>query len=188
MSTAKITPYITEDEYLQGELHSEVRHEYVDGSAYAMAGAKVAHNTIAMNVAGLLYAGLKGHPCRGFGSDMKVRIKDKQHTRFYYPDAMVVCESNDGDALFQEKPVVLFEVLSESTKRVDTGEKFHAYLQIESLTHYVLLETDRVSAVVYARGDSEWERSQFTSVEDVIRFDQLGIELPLQDIYERVLS
>ncbi len=187
MSTAKITPYISENEYLQGELQSDVRHEYVDGSTYAMSGAKVAHNRIATNVLLSVGSQLKGHPCEVFNSDMKVRIQLKDHTRFYYPDAMVVCESNDRDALFQDKPVILFEVLSDSTRRVDTGEKFDAYLKIESLTHYVLLETDQLTAVVYERGHTEWERSHLTTPNDTIRFEQLGIELGLGDIYGRVL-
>jgi Uma2 family endonuclease len=188
MSTARITEYLSEDDYLAGELHSDVRHEYVDGSAYAMAGAKVAHNTVSTNITGTLHSQLKGNPCRAFGSDIKVRIKGKDHTRFYYPDGMIVCDSNDADSLFQDKPVVLIEVLSDSTRRIDTGEKFEAYRSIESLTHYVLIEPDTASVVVYERGDDEWLRTRFANLSDSIVFKDLGVELPMTDIYDRVLS
>ena len=80
------------------------------------------------------------------------------HVRFYYPDAMVVCQSNPMTDAFQDQPVVIVEVLSEGTRRLDVGEKQDAYLTIPSLTHYILLEQDSPTAVVYQRVGERFER------------------------------
>src|SRR5438067_3822613 len=110
------------DDYLAGELVSSVKHEYLGGVVYAMAGARNAHNLIATNVIGALYARLRGRPCRPCNSDTKIRVRLTTHVRFYYPDASVVCRPNPQTDSFQDDPVVLFEVLSRSTRRIDEGE------------------------------------------------------------------
>lgn len=105
---------------------------------YTMAGARNRHNQVAGNI--FLEAGsqLRGRACQPFNSDTKVRIRHGSDVRFYYPDAMVVCEPNSLDDVFQDRPVVLFEVLSESTARTDREEKRCAYQTIPSLRAYVL--------------------------------------------------
>ena len=89
-----------------------MKHEYAGGYVYAMAGAKNVHNTVATAFLGLMHAKLRGRPCQPFNSDTKVRIRLATHTRFYYPDGMVVCEPNADDEEFQDRPVVIAEVLS----------------------------------------------------------------------------
>jgi len=96
--TALLQPApIKVEEYLEGELLSEVKHEYLGGEVHAMAGAGNRHNQIATNVTGLLFAHLRGEPFRPFNSDTKVRIELANHTRFSYPDAMAVRGRNRDD-------------------------------------------------------------------------------------------
>ncbi len=87
-----------------------------------------------------------------------------------------------------DQPVVIVEVLSDSTRRLDDGEKKDAYFTIPSLTHYILLEHESPVAVVYQKADEHFERHEFTNLSDVIVIDGLGLSLPLQDLYEGVLS
>lgn len=129
--TAKVKPQpFSVGDYLAGEELAEVRHEYLGGEVHAMAGGTVDHSAIASNVAGILFGHLKGKPCRAFNSDMKVRLDLADHTRFYYPDVQVVCDSRSGDSHYQDRPVVIVEVLSETMRRTDLGEKRAAYLAI----------------------------------------------------------
>src|SRR5690625_3561131 len=111
------TELVSIDDYLSGELKSDIKHEYLGGYVYAMAGAKNVHNRIAMSALGSLHTQLRGKPCEPFNSDTKVRVEMSKHTRFYYPDAMVICESNPDNDSFQEKPVAIIEVISEATRR-----------------------------------------------------------------------
>ena len=112
MTTARITEPISVENYLDGELVSPVKHEYVAGAVFAMVGARNAHNVIASNTHGLLYTALRGRPCRPCNSDTKIRIRASDHVRFYYPDVSVVCQANPLSDTFQDRPVLIVEVLS----------------------------------------------------------------------------
>src|SRR5207244_7383819 len=136
------------------ELTSQVKHEYLGGTIYAMAGARNVHNTIATNWLVAVGRQLRGRPCQMFNSDTKVRLRLPTHTRFYYPDGMIVCHPNPPDDSFQDNPVVIAEVISEATRRIDEGEKKDAYLTIPSLTAYLLIETDRPRVVVHRRTET----------------------------------
>src|SRR5437016_2558632 len=109
------------EDYLEGELRSLVKHEYLGGTVYAMAGARNVHNDVATNLLIALGSQLRGRPCRALNSDTKVRLRLPTQTRFYYPDAMVVCRSNPPTDTFQDNPVVIAEVMSETTRRIDEG-------------------------------------------------------------------
>ena len=188
MSTVRINESISIAEYLEGELVSNVKHEYISGSVFAMVGAKNAHNMIAVNVLLAFGSRLKGRLCRPFNSDTKIRIRMLNHVRFYYPDMSVVCQANALSDTFQDQPVVIIEVLSESTRRLDDGEKRDAYFTIPSLTHYILLEQDSIVAVVYQRVGQQFERQDFTNLNDVIVLDSLSLRLPLREFYDGVVS
>ena len=110
------------------------------------------------------------------------------HVRFYYPDMSVVRQANALSETFQDQPVVIVEVLSEGTRRLDDGEKRDAYFTIQSLTHYILLEQDSIVAVVYQRVGQRFERHEFTNLDDVISMDNLNLSLPLRDFYDGVVS
>jgi Uma2 family endonuclease len=188
MSTVRINETVSVDEYLAGELVSQVKHEYVAGAVFAMVGAKNAHNMIAVNALLAFGTRLKRQACRPFNSDTKIRIRMKGHVRFYYPDMSVICQPNALSETFQDQPVVIVEVLSDSTRRLDDGEKKDAYFTIPSLTNYILLEQDSPVAVVYQKVGDHFERLEFTNFTDLIVIEGLGLSLPLQDFYEGVLT
>lgn len=109
---------MSEAEYLAAEEQAAARSEYVAGERFAMAGASERHNRIALNIAFHLRAASRGHRCRTFIADMKLRVA--AHGAFYYPDAMLVCDEADSHPLYKERPCFVAEVLSPATAAVDT--------------------------------------------------------------------
>ncbi len=178
-------PFLTWDEYISGELLSEVRHEYVNGEVYAMSGGTDNHSRIAVKIVSLLDARLEGKPCEPLGSDLKVRITNLSETLGYYPDAMVVCDPTDNDPHFRERPTVLFEVVSKSTERLDKREKLLAYKTIPSLEEYVIIEQTRMAAQVHRRASS-WKPEFIEGPEAVLVLESISCSLPLADLYARV--
>jgi len=164
-----------------------VKHEYLGGTVHAMAGATNQHNTIAINSLASLHGQLRGKSCQPFNSDTKVRIEFPDHTRFYYPDAMVVCRPNPVTDHFQDQPVVIVEVLSESTRRADLGEKRDAYLTIESLRVLLFVDPDVPAVTVYRRmADGGIDSEYHSGLESTIPLPEIDAALPLADLYERV--
>lgn len=188
MSTARITESISVDAYLEGELLSQVKHEYIAGAVFAMVGATNAHNMIAGNTLMALGTRLKGRPCRAFNSDTKIRIRMSGQVRFYYPDVSVVCQPNPLSETFQDRPVAIVEVLSESTRRLDDGEKRDAYFTIPSLAHYILLEQDAAVAVMYQREGQQFRRHEFIGLDETIPLPMLDFSLPLRELFDGVIQ
>jgi Uma2 family endonuclease len=186
MSTAKKLNLVSVEDYLAGELVSPVKHEYLGGVVYAMAGARNLHNVIAGNIFGALYVRLRGRPCRPFNSDTKVRVHLPEHFRFYYPDASVICRPNPQTDSFQDEPAVIFEVLSRRTRRTDEGEKKDAYLTIPSLGVYVLVEQETDAVVAFRRTAGGIVREVYQGMDAVLPLGEIGIDLPLAEIYEAV--
>ena len=123
MTAAPKHDLISIDDYLAGELVSPVKHEYLGGYVYAIAGARTAHNMIAVNIVTSFRVRLRGNKCRPYNSDTKIRVRLPLQVQFCYPDASVVCEPNPQDDSYQDWPVVIVEVLSRRTRRIDEGEK-----------------------------------------------------------------
>jgi len=186
MSTAREFNLISIDDYLAGELVANVKHEYVAGVIYAMVGATNAHNIIATNLLSLAGNQLTNSPCREFNSDTKVRINTQSGTRFYYPDAQIVCQPNPQSDTFQDTPTVIFEVLSDSTRRTDEGEKKDSYLSIPSLSAYVMIEQETRASVVFRRIGNGFERLVFDKPDSIIQLYDPNIELPFDGIYRDV--
>lgn len=186
MSTASEPEPISVRAYLDGEEDARHRHEYVEGVVYAMVGATNAHNTIATNATISLGSQLREKPCRVFNSDTKVRVRSSHGTRFYYPDAMVVCRFNSAEETFQDSPVVIVEVISESTRRTDENEKRDSYLSIDSLFVYVRVEQSTARASVDRRTDSGFKREVYTGLDAVIPLPEVDCQLPLTELYEDV--
>ena len=177
-------PFVAVEEYLEGEKLSEVRHEYVDGYVYAMAGASDDHNRIAINILGELREVLRGKPCEPFGADMKLRIGESNS--FYYPDAMVACDKTDMDKYFREKPTVIFEVLSPDTARVDQREKRFAYALIPSLKTYVIVSQEKQELTIIRRGKAgQWNTEVLAGPQEILKLSELKVEIPFSRIYER---
>ena len=186
MTAAKKLDLISVDDYLAGELVSPVKHEYLGGIVYAMAGAINSHNAIASNTLVALGSRLRGQICRPYNSDTKIRVRLPTHTRFYYPDVSVVCRPNPPSDSFQDDPAVLVEVISESTRRIDEGEKRDAYLTIGSLCAFVLIEQDSPAALVYRRQEQGFVRETYQGLDAIIPLDEVGVRLPLQEVYEAI--
>lgn len=186
MSTAKKLNLVSVDDYLAGELISTVKHEYLGGVVYAMAGARNAHNIIATNALVALGSRLRGRSCRPFNSDTKIRVRLPTQVRFYYPDASVICRPNPQTASFQDEPAVLAEVLSRRTRRIDEGEKKEAYLTIPSLGVYLLIEQDAPAVVIFRRTEHGFAREVYQELDAVLPLPEIEIDLPLAEIYEAV--
>lgn len=173
------------EEYLAGEPASEVRHEYLGGTVYAMAGASVDHNTISLNLATSLRSHLRGKPCGAFMADVKVRLNLASDDIFYYPDVMVACDPRDTDKFFKRFPKVLIEVMSESTERIDRREKRWSYQQIETLEEYVLVAQDRIEVTVFRRANG-WKPEVLNKPDQSLALASLEFSLPLSGVYEGV--
>lgn len=186
MSAVTKLQHVSVDDYLAGELTSQIKHEYLGGFVYATAGARNVHNLIAGNAFGSLYARLRGRPCRPYNSDTKIRLKLPTHVRFYYPDVSVICELNSPDESFQDQPVVIVEVLSARTRRIDCGEKKDAYVTLPSLQAYILLEQTCAVATVFRRTDLGFVEETYSDVDAVIALREINVELPLSEVYDGV--
>jgi Uma2 family endonuclease len=183
MSLQKPQPYISVAEYLEREKDSPVRHEYVDGQIYAMAGTSARHNRIALNLASRLDDHLNGGPCEVFIADMKVSVDPMV---YYYPDVVVTCDPPGGDPYVRTQPRLLIEVVSPSTERIDRHEKLFAYRRIPSLQEYVLVLQDRMQVEVYRRQGEEWPRQMCTQPDDRVHFASVGLTLSVSEIYRNV--
>lgn len=186
MSTAERLHLMSVDDYLAGELVSPVKHEYIAGVVYAMTGARNLHNLIASNTLVALGSRLRGKPCRAFNSDTKIRLLFPTHVRFYYPDVSVVCQPGSPTASYQEAPAVVVEVLSARTRRTDEGEKKDAYLTIASLAAYLLVEQESAAVIAFRRTEQGFVREVFRGLDATVPLGELGITLPLAEIYEAV--
>jgi Uma2 family endonuclease len=177
-------PYISVEDYLAGEAVSPIKHEYVAGEVFAMAGASDAHVTIALNVATLLRAHVRGGPCRVYIADMKLQVDPAQS--FFYPDVFVTCNPADlGEATAKQHPKVVIEVLSESTEGYDRGGKFAAYRRLPSLEEYVLIDSRTRSVEVFRRHPEGWVLHAVPD-EGRVELRSLGFGCGLDAIYEDV--
>ena len=176
----------TIEEYLQMEQASEEKHEYYQGEIFAMSGAKVPHNIIAMNLAISLGLKLKGKSCKPFNSDQRIHIP--QSSLFTYPDISIVCgeiitlNNDDWNVL---NPSVIIEVLSPGTKDYDRGGKFKLYRDIATLKEYILVDSETVSIEVFRINDGgHWELEEYRKIDDSLSVKWIGVSIPVIEIYE----
>jgi Uma2 family endonuclease len=181
MQVQRTTNYLSPETYLEGELHSEVRHEYVDGEVYAMVGASDRHGLIAGNLHSALNLRLPDR-CQVFTADMKVRIQTAEREVFYYPDVLVSCDPADREPYFRERPCLIAEVLSPQTARLDRFEKFLFYQQLDALEEYLLVSQDYRGVEVFRRAD-QWQRTSYT--EGAIPLRSVDLAVTLDELYRR---
>ena len=180
--------FYTSEEYLEFERKSVVRHEYLDGEIYEMAGANKQHNIISTNIVRLLGNQLFDRDCNVFGGDMRVKITATE--KYTYPDIVAVCgeenyEDETEDTLLN--PSLIIEILSKSTEAYDRGGKFEYYQTIESFQEYILIAQEPFRVEQYVRKDKNiWTYFEFRDSEDVLKFDSIGGELKLKDIYHKI--
>jgi Uma2 family endonuclease len=183
------SPYCTPDEYLAAERESPVRHEYLEGRIYAMAGETLQHSQIGVNLIREVSQQLKGRECQALSPNMKVKTGDAG--LFSYPDLTVVCGKplsldNHKDVLIN--PTAIFEVLSPSTEAYDRGEKLFRYRSfIETLMDYVLVSQIRALVERYSRQpNGQWLYVPVDGLSSRIQIQSIGCTLELSEIYARV--
>jgi len=175
---------LSPEDYLQLEAKSPIKHEYLDGKVYAMAGASDAHVTIAGNLFALLRSHVRGTGCRVYMSDMKARIEARN--RFYYPDVMVTCDARDSETLdYKRFPKLIVEVLSDSTEAFDRGDKFADYQTLESLQEYVLVNTRHQRVECFRRNEARlWVLQYYTPETKTFHLKSLDFTDTLAALYE----
>lgn len=179
--------YLSPEEYLAIERQAEYKSEYVDGVMYAMAGGSERHNLIAGNLVTELNIQLRKVACKVYPSDLKVRVPNSK--RFFYPDVSVVC----GEVRFADdekdvvlNPILVVEVLSDSTAAFDRGKKFQSYQQIETLQEYLLVSQDEHVVEHYLRQENgHWLYTKVSGLEELIVLPTLKSQLALSDIYSK---
>ncbi len=184
MSAQLQTHGLSVADYLALEERSEIKHEYINGEIYAMAGASVRHNQIAGNLFARLLTHLRGSPCQVFFADVKLHLQEQGEEIFYYPDLMVCCDPNDRDPYYRTRPCLLVEVLSEGTARIDQREKLFAYARLDSLQAYLLLEQDRIGAALHWRENGDWRRAEFNEPHAKLTLPCAGLTVTLAELYE----
>ena len=182
MATAHQMAFISEADYLEYEKSAEIKHEYVDGQMYAMSGASKNHNLLAGNMHTALNIHLRGKPCRPYISDMQVRIANG--SKYYYPDVLVNCSKLSGNSHYTESPSIVVEVLSKSTRRSDETTKRMAYMQIDTLEEYVLIEQD-IGKIAIMRRSGNWITENYY-LGDTFTLNSIGLTVAVEDIYEGI--
>jgi Uma2 family endonuclease len=180
--------YLTPEQYLEIERKAEFKSEYFQGEMFLMSGAREPHNLIVWNLSAEFHQQLRKRPCRAYVNDMRVQVGA---TGLYtYPDLAAVC----GEPQFLDStrdtllnPSLIVEVLSPSTEAYDRGRKFEHYRTVESVTEYLLVSSERVSAELYTRQpDGRWLLTAVSRLEDSLDLESIGVHLALADLYERV--
>jgi Uma2 family endonuclease len=174
---------MTVEDFLAFEKDNPVRHEYVAGEVYAVAGPRLRHNLISTNILTRLRAPARARGCRVYIENVLVRIA---HDVMYYPDITVVCREPGLEQWIAEHPSVVVEVTSPSTRGVDRREKLANYRKLASVEHYIIVEQRRREVSVYSRAaNGEWDRTEFVQT-GTIDIASLGCSLTLDEIYDDV--
>lgn len=179
---------LSEEEYLEGELTSEIRHEYIDGTVYAMSGGSENHNLISKSISREFDNSLikKKSPCKTFSENMKVR-ENKESTNFFYPDVFVICDKHeDDDIYYKHLPIIIVEVLSQSTRKYDLTTKKLYYFNIPTLQEYVVIEQDFCQIEVFRKSD-DWRQTAYFLGDD-INFESIDVTVSVEDIYYQVTN
>ncbi|MGB7416689.1 MAG: Uma2 family endonuclease [Thermosynechococcaceae cyanobacterium] len=177
------------EEYLELEVNSQERHEYIQGEIVLMTGGTPAHNELAINLAAFLKFSLRGQAYRTFATDQRLSIPERD--LYTYPDVMVtpkVLQLQKGRRDTICNPVMIAEVLSNSTQGYDRGEKFAAYRTLPTLQEYVLIDQYRLHVEQYVKTDTnQWLFSEYDQGEAEVSLASLPFSMTLADLYEDIL-
>jgi len=180
----QVRKLISVDEYLSIEQMSNIKHEYDAGEIYAMSGGSARHNEITLNVYALLRQALDGTACRAYVADLRLRTPSGLYA---YPDVMVICGELQVTGERPEtvqNPVVLVEILSETTARYDRTRKFEHYRSIATLRDYLLVEQDTVDVQHHSLRGDLWVPERWMGLDESVRLHGLDVALPLREIYQ----
>ncbi len=184
MGIAKLKTKISVEEYLESEILSPVKREFVEGHVYAMAGGSDNHNRIVGAIVVAMTTHLRDSKCEPFFGDIKVRASE---TVYYYPDVLVSCEEDPENPYFRNQPILIVEVISPSTERVDRSEKLLYYLQMPSLQEHVLVDQRSINIEVHRRqANGGWLKFYFDESDETVELTSIHLKIPLSDIYRRV--
>lgn len=184
MGYAKLKAKLSVKEYLEGEEISPVRHEYVYGEVYAMAGVSQNHNRITGNLFTLLSSHLAGSSCEVYSENIKVNPSPEV---FYYPDLIVTCEGNFKNKFVCAEPKLIIEVTSPSTIQIDRREKLAAYQKMESVQEVVVIDQEKVRIELHRRlATGQWITYFFSDNDKELDFESVGMNLEVSDVYSRV--
>ncbi|MDF0554345.1 Uma2 family endonuclease [Kamptonema sp. UHCC 0994] len=178
--------YISVEDYFALEKTAECRHEYIDGEIFAMSGTSDFHNFITQNILIALRQRLRGSPCKVFMEN--VRLQVDEGVRYTYPDVMVTCDDRDlTDRYTKRYPVLIVEVLSDSTEADDRGKKASKYRRISTLQQYVLVSQSECSVELFSRTQtSNWMLTELSTPDSILNLSCLNLEIPLTEIYEAI--
>jgi Uma2 family endonuclease len=182
------TTFVSPEEYLEQERLADRKSEYFQGEVFAMAGASPRHVSIVTNVVIELGQQLKRKPCRVYSADLRLRVTPAGI--YTYPDVMVIC----GDAQFADdqkdtvlNPVLIVEVLSESTRNYDRGKKFQHYRKLPSLIEYLMIEQDQPRIEHWTRQrENHWDFVDIDDLGQSIELTSIGCALPLTEVYDKI--
>ena len=177
---------MTAAQYLETEKAAKYRSEFIQGEVYAMAGASDAHVTLTGNLSALLHSRLRGSDYKSYSSDMKLRIGDDE--TYFYPDLMVSCDAEDRKRKYSKQtPVLLVEVLSDTTEAYDRGGKFAWYRQLDSLQEYVLIDQNQFRVELFRRNKhGRWELFTFEGEQAELELLSVDLRCTLAELYEDV--
>jgi len=178
------TRIYTVDEYLDLELTSEDKHEFVDGTLIDMPGESKKANTIALNIAIALRNGVKGKPFDVYNHDVKLRTVPGR--RYRYPDIMVAPKDDDENTHVVLQAVLTVEVTSENSSGVDHDAKFHEYIGMDSVACYLIVSQEERLVEVYQRTGTKWEYAYYTDPNDLFVINALDLTVRLDEVYEGI--
>ncbi len=170
---------MTPEEFLAWEATQELKWEFDGFEPVAMVGATLVHAAIQANIITALNNRLRGKPCRPYGSDVKLQIGPK----YRYPDALVSCVPIIPGVTVAADPVVIFEVLSESTAKTDRTTKLMEYCSLLSVQRCVLLEQDQAFATVVTRTETGWSLVMLDA-NGTLAIPEIGVEIPISELYD----
>ncbi|MCG6134125.1 MAG: Uma2 family endonuclease [Nostoc sp. LLA-1] len=178
--------FLTSQAYLELEEKSEIKHEYIDGQVYAMAGTTDTHNTIGLNLALLIRNHLRGSECRVYFADIKARIE--KLNRFYYPNIIVTCDPKDRETpTYKCFPKLIIEVLSNSTEAFARGDKFNDYQILDSLKEYVLVNSKHQRVETFRRNEQGlWVLQTYTPSDETFELQSINLTASFIDLYQDV--
>jgi Uma2 family endonuclease len=186
MIANQISNYLSPEEYLIQEEKSQIKHEYIDGEIFAMAGASDAHVTISLNLGSVLRNHVRGKGSRVYMADMRVSITTIN--TFFYPDVIVTCDPRDQEfPNYKKYPCLIVEVLSPTTEAFDRGDKFSDYQELESLQEYVLISQKRQQVDCFRRNNEGFWVLQSYKPSSEISLESINFKISFDDLYEDVI-
>ena len=178
--------YYSPQDYLELETQAEFRSEYIDGQILPMAGGKINHNRIAINLASAINYHIRKKPYSVFMSDLRLWIPE--YNSYTYPDVMVaskplVFAENRDDTI--TNTIAIAEILSDSTEKYDRGDKFRMYRTMPNFQEYLLVSQTAMQVEKFTKSDrNQWVLSEYVAAEDVISFSSFELEISLEELYQ----